>query len=380
MVGSILITIGMIFFFIFMFLYWLGSRRGIFIAMVVMILSLAFCVIHIVFIALAAIGLFVSWWIAVIVGCVLSFVILILGWLVIRDDIFYFETREESKTHRGYRKTLNMFDVLATPKGLMKREYDRKVMAKISYEQTHDKKVRMEVIQLRDWDTKEGQAQGRRVMDVFVTKMRGKEGPMFNKEPVSESVKYTIYSQDINLDDKLRLVKAHGFQVMDSGKERGLEYYDLELVGKPLFGIGPPTMGADKPKVDFEKDSGWKHGKDAKKDKDKKPDESPDRDESYDYDREREKERERKEKDRDAYEHERDRKRDRDRDEDVDDWSGRRRSQDRSRQRRREPEDRRPPRRREEDHSPDRWPIQQEDEPSPQKPKRRPPPPKIVAD
>jgi hypothetical protein len=271
----------------------------------------------------------------------------------------------------------------------MRREYDRKVMAKISYEQTHDKKVRMEVIQLRDWDTKIGQAQGRRIMDVFVTKMREKEGPMFNKEPVSESVKYTIYSQDINLDDKLRLVKAHGFQVMDSGKERGLEYYDLELVGKPLFGMGPPTMGADKPKADFEKGSGWKHGKDAKKDKDKEKEEGPDRDDSYDYDREREKERERKEKERDAYERDRERDRDkgrgrgrgdrRDRDEDVENWSGRRRGQERSRQRRSDKEDRRPPPRREEDHSPDRWPIQQEEAP-PEKPKKRPPPPKIVAD
>ncbi len=413
-IGSGLLAAGLLLFFVSILFYWLISRRGFLIPMVVVVLALAFSIIHIVLIVLSIIDLFISWWLVIIVGSILAYVLLLLSWLVLREDMFYFENREESKTHRGTRKTLNMFDVLSTPSGIFKRTYDRKVMAKISYEQTHDKKVRTEVIQLRDWDSPAGKAQGRRIMGVYVNKMSGKEGPMFNKVRVAESVKYTTYSSDTNLDDKLKLVKSFGFQVMESGKERGLDYYDLELVKRPLFGLGlGGSMGADKPKMDFEKGSGWKHGKDLKKDKEKikgpgAVPEKPDRDDSYDYEREREKEREAQEREaQQTRERERDqeverdharRRDDRGRDEEVEDWgrrrerqhergydersredSERRRRYDQERQRER---DRRPPPRREREErspAPDRWPIQKEEAP-PEKPKKRPPPPRIIKD
>jgi hypothetical protein len=258
----------------------------------------------------------------------------------------------------------------------------------------------MEVIQLRDWETTTGKAQGNRVMGAFISKMTGKEGALFNKEKVAESVKYSTYSSDTNLDDKLKLAKMYGFQVMESGKERGLDYYDLELVKKPLFGgLGAPGMGADKPKMDFEKDSGWKKGKDKKKDKGKiKDDATSERESDYDYERDRDRERAAKEREsRESRGRERDRDRDRYRDEepdeDVDDWSRDRRGRGRDRDRRDKgytrydrdrDRDRRPPKdeyRSDDYHTstPDRWPIQQEEAP-PEKPKKRPPPPKIVAD
>jgi hypothetical protein len=365
-VGSGLMLTAFILFFISIFLYWLTSRRGFLIALVAMFLSLAFCIIHIVFIALSLIE-FVDWWIAQVVGSVLLIVMLLISWLVLREDIFFFETRDESKTHRGWRRTLNMFDILSTPRGLMNREYDRKVMGKISYEQLHDKNVRMEVIQLREWDTVKGRAQGRRLMGVFVNKMRSKEGPMFNKEPVAESVKYSTYSSDTNLDDKLKLCKAFGFQIQDSGKERGLDYYDLELVQRPFLGLGTP-MGSRKKKKDYDKDSGYARDKDKEKDDEREHKydyeyeedrrrEKRERESRASYDRDRSRERERTDTRRD-----RDRHRDEEPDEDVEDWSSRSKSRgsDRDYDRGRDRDFRR--------------------EPEPEKTKKRPPPPKIIAD
>jgi hypothetical protein len=331
------------------------------------ILSLVFFILEIVFIVLSVLDI-MGWWLTAILGSVLLMVMLLLSWINLRNDIFYFETRDESKTHRGVRRTLNMFDVLRRPRGLFKREYDRKVMGKISYEQTHDKNVRMEVIQLRDWDTKSGKAQSRRLMGVYVGKMRGKEGPLFNKVKVAESVKYTTYSSDTNLDDKLKLCKAFGFKVQDSGKERGLDYFDLELVHRPFLGLGTP-MGSDKKGKDYDKDSGYKRDE---KDKDEgrehrydyeyeEEQRKKDRDSAYERDREMEREKE-KERERDRRRHERES------DRDVDDWSSSRRDRDRGRDR-----DRYDDRRREPEH-------EREREPAPEKSKKRPPPPKIVRD
>ena len=416
-VGSALIITGLILFFISFLIYWLTTRRGFLIAMVTMILSLVFFIISLVFFVLAYIDLFVSWWVTLIVSSILLGIILLIGWMVLKDDIFYFETREESQTHRGYRKTLNMFDILSTPRGLMKRDYDRKVMAKISYEKTHDKKVRMEVIQLREWDTLPGRAQGRRIMGVFVTKMRGKEGAMFNKVPVAESVKFSTYSSDTNLNDKLDLCRAFGFEVVDSGKERGLDYYDLDLVHKPFLGLGKP-MGSMKPKKDYEVESGYK------RDKEKKGEPDSDRDHRYDYDHDREQRQKDRERDsrtsresdgdrgrdrdrggrrdrdrdrgRDRDRHDRDRDRDRDRgrdrrDDRTEDWSrDRDRDRDRDKGRRREPErrpepepERRSQRKRDDDRAPARWPAaepvpEDDHEPEPEKSKKRPQPPRIV--
>ncbi len=406
-VGSGLIITALILFFISILLYWLTSRRGFLIALVTVILALAFCVIHIVFIVLSAIE-FIDWWIATTVGAVLLTVMLFVSWLVLREDIFYFETRDESQTQRGWRRTLNMFDILSTPRGLFKREYDRKVMGKISYEHMHDKNIRMEVIQLREWNTNRGRAQGRRLMGVYVNKMRSKEGPMFQKDRVAKSVKYTTYSSDTNLDDKLELCKAFGFEIYDSGRERGLDYYDLDLVHKPLFGLGTP-MGSEKKKKDYDKDSGYARdkGKDEKE-----------REHRYDYEHEEERRREKREREeKAAYErqHEKDRERERDRDRaryydedrdrEYDDWSRRDRERVRpheregasDRDRRRDYErsrdyDRDRSRRRERDYddtAPARWPAA---EPSheharpsarktePDKTKKRPPPPRIIAD
>ena len=377
-VGSGLILAALIIYFISILFYWLGSRRGIFIALVTVILTLVFMILQIVFIVLAVIFI-IPWSIPVILGCVLMVVSLLLTWIILREDLFYFETREESKTHRGSRMTFNMFDILSTARGLFKRDYDRKVMGKISYEKTHDKKVRMEVISLRAWDTVPGRSQGKRLMGVYVGKMRSKEGPPFNKEPVAEAVKYTIYSSDVNLDDKLKLCRSFGFEVVDSGKERGLEFFDLELVHKPFLGLGAPAMGPVKKKIDYDKESGYK--------KDSKKDAEADRDHQYDYEHDDKRRREEEERKRDA-DYERDRERDRRRsrerepDEDLEDWGSSDRSRDddgyygsgyedddrtrdRRRARGREREATRPPPKR---------------EPPAEKPKKRPPPPRIVKD
>jgi hypothetical protein len=364
--ASEIILIGLIIYFISILLYWLTSRRGIFFALVVMILSLVFMILQIIFIVLSAIE-FMPWWLSAVLGSILIVLILILCWLMLREDIFYFEIREESKTHRGYRKTMNMFDILGTPRGLFKRDYDRKVMGKISYEETHDKKVRMEVISVRDWSLAPGRNQGRRLMGVFTKKMRSKEGPPFNKEPVAEAVKYTIYSSDVNLDDKISLCKAFGFEVQDSGRERGLDYFDLELVHRPFLGLGKP-MGSTKKKKDYDKESGYAKDSDSEKD--------ADREHRYDYERDREREREEerrreredldrqrereRERERDRY---RDRGRDKEPEDDLEDWSRPKRDRDRGRGRNRG-------RARERDR--DRAP--------PEKPKKRPPPPRIVSD
>lgn len=396
-VGTGLVVTGFILLFISAFLYWLTSRRGFLIALVTVILALAFCIINIVFVVLSLID-FVNWWVTLVIGTVLLTIMLLISWNVLRDDIFYFETREESKTHRGYRRTFNMFDILSTPHGVLKRDYDRKVMGKISYEHMMDKNVRMEVIQLREWDTLRGKTQGRRLMGVYVKKMRSKEGPLFQKESVAKSVKYTTYSSDTNLDDKLKLCQAFGFAIQDSGKERGLEYYDLELVHKPFLGLGTP-MGAGKIKKDYDKDSGYARDKDKEKDED--------REHRYDYEHEEEKRKERRERESKAA-YEKDRERDRRRyeeehDEDAEDWSSKDRGEDRDRDRGRARRDRgrddrpRDKRQREDDYeanrAPERWPPREKDdrrerpparrrepEHDPEKPKKRPPPPKIVAD
>jgi hypothetical protein len=383
-VGTWIIIAAMIIYFISILIYWLSSRRGYFIALVTMILSLVFFIIALVFAILATLDFFINWSIAFIIGMILAAVLLLLSWVILRDDLFYFEFREESKTHRGSRNSLNMFDVLSIPRGLMKREYDRKVMAKVSYEKTQDKKVRMEVISLRSWDNIAGRNQGRRLMGVFTNHMRGKEGPPFKKEPVASSVKYTIYSSDTNLDDKLKLTKSFGFDVTDSGRERGLDYFDLELVHKPFLGLGSP-MGSQKPKKDYDKDSGYARDKDKEKEKD--------REHRYDYEHEEEQRREERRRDEQAaYQHEQERRsssrsrhdeepeedledwgavdspkkrdRDRDRDRDYDRDRDRARERDRDRQYERDREHRREP--------------EPESEPEPEKPKKRPPPPKII--
>lgn len=356
-VGSGLILTASILFFISILLYWLTSRRGFLIALVTVILALVFFIILIVLVALSSIDFFISWSVSLILGCVLSAVLLLISWLILRDDIFYFEFREESSTHRGWRKTMNMFDIFSTARGLFKRDYDPKVMGKISYEQTHDKKVRMEVISLRDWKTKAGKSQSRRLMGVFVSKMRSKEGPLMDKKPVAEAVNYTVYSSDVNLDDKLSLSKAFGFEVQDSGRERGLDFFDLELIHRPFLGLGTP-MGAQKKKKDYDKDSGY--ARDAEKDKDRE------REHKYDYEHEEERKKERREREsRAAYERDRDRDRRRERyeepDEDLEDWDA---YGGRGRGREREPPRERSKRR----------------EPPPEKPKSRPPPPRIVND
>ncbi len=349
-----LISTALIIYFISIFIYWLTSRRGFLIALVTVILSLVFFILQIIFIVLAVFE-FIDWWLTVVIGSVFLAILLFISWAVLRGDIFYFETRDESQTHRGWRRTLNMFDIISIPHGLLKRDHDRKVMGKISYEQTQDKKVRMEVIQIRDWESLSGRTQGRRLMGVYVSKMRGKEGPPFNKHRVAKSVKYTIYSSDTNLDDKLELSKAFGFVVQDSGKERGLDYYDLELVHRPFLGLGTP-MGSDK-KKDYDKDSGY--ARDSDKDKDRE------REHRYDYEHERE--RHRKEEEREskaAYERDRERERSRDRysepDEDLEDWD----AADRGRHRERSHE-----------HE-----TRETRETKTEKPKKRPPPPKIVGD
>jgi hypothetical protein len=358
--AAIIILVAFILFFIFLLIYWLTSRRGYFVAMVAVILTLVCMILHIVFMILAAI-IIIPWWISTIFGYLFFLVLLYLTWMILREDLFYFELREESKTHRGWRKTFNMFDVLSTPRGLLKRDYDRKVMGKISFEQTHDKNVRMEVISLREWDTVKGRNQGRRLMGVYVSKMRSKEGPPFNKEPVAENVNYTIYSSDVNLDDKLKLCKSFGFDIKDSGRERGLDYYDLELVHRPFLGLGTP-MGSTKKKKDYDKESGYARDKDKGSGKDGDMDEDRERDHRYDYDHDRKRKREEEDRrSRAAYEEDRDRYRESDRDradrkpdKDLDDWSSRDRQRDREGDR---------------DRS---------SSPPPQKSKKRPPPPKII--
>ena len=400
-VGTWIMIAAMIIFFISILIYWLSSRRGYFIALVAMILSLVFFIIALVFAILATLDFFINWPIAFIIGMILTGILLLLSWVILRDDLFYFEFREESKTHRGSRNSLNMFDVLSIPRGLMKREYDRKVMAKVSYEKTHDKKVRMEVISLRSWDTVAGRNQGRRIMGVFTNHMRGKEGPPFKKEPVATSVKYTIYSSDTNLDDKLKLSKSFGFEVVDSGRERGLDYFDLDLVHKPFLGLGSP-MGSQKPKKDYDKDSGYARDKDKEKEKD--------REHRYDYEHEEEQRREERRRDEQAaYQHEDERRsrsrsgRDEEPDEEMEDWGAvdrpRERDRDRGydrdrdrdrdqarererereryyeREREREREEQMRASRREREHERRHEP---EPEPEPEKPKKRPPPPKII--
>jgi len=392
-VGTWIIIAALIIFFISILIYWLSSRRGYFIALVTVILSLVFFILALVFTILATLNFFINWSIAFIIGMILTAVLLLLSWVILRHDLFYFEFREESKTHRGSRNSLNMFDVLSIPRGLMKREYDRKVMAKVSYEKTHDKKVRMEVISLRSWDTVAGRNQGRRLMGVFTNKMRSKEGPPFKKEPVATSVKYTIYSSDTNLDDKLKLSKSFGFEVTDSGRERGLDFFDLELVHKPFLGLGSP-MGSQKPKKDYDKESGYARDKDKEKEKD--------REHRYDYEHEEDQRREeRRREEQAAYQHEeesksrrrhddepeedledwgavdRSRKRDRDRDYDRDRDRAREREHERERyyERERERERREGAQARERDR---RREPEPEPEPEPEKPKKRPPPPKII--
>jgi hypothetical protein len=363
--AALILLVAYIIFFIFLLFYWLTSRRGIFIALVAVILSLLCMILHIVFLVLAFI-IIIPWWLTTGLGSLLLLILLYIVWIILREDLFYFELREESKTHRGSRKTYNMFDILSTPRGLFRRDYDRKVMGKISFEQTLDKNVRMEVISLREWDTIAGRNQGRRLMGVYVNKMRTGEGPPFNKEPMAKNVKYTIYSSDVNLDDKLKLCKAFGFEVSDSGRERGLDYFDLELVHRPFLGLGTP-MGSPKKKKDYDKESGY--SKDEEKESDRE------REHRYDY--ERDEERRREEEDRRAkagYQHDsrdrrRDRAREREPDEDLDDWSARdrrRRDTDRERDRDR--------------YGPERGERPERSEPPPEKPKKRPPPPRIISD
>jgi hypothetical protein len=262
-----------------------------------------------------------------------------------------------------------MFDILSTPRGLFKRDYDRKVMGKISYEHTHDKKVRMEVISLRDWDTAPGRSQGRRLMGVFVKKMRSKEGPPFNKESVASGVKYTIYSSDVNLDDKMKLCKSFGFEVEESGRERGLDFYDLELVHRPFLGLGTP-MGSPKKKKDYDKESGY--ARDSKK-------EDRERDHRYDYEHEREAQRKEEDRRKRAdYERDREQRREPEPDEKLEDWG----RGDRARDRRRGPVDRT----RDDSYNGSGYDDDAHAEPKrkretpPDKTKKRPPPPKIVKD
>ncbi len=363
-VGSGLLLTSMILFFISILLYWLTSRRGFFTTLVTVILSLVFFILMIVFVILSIIDFFISWWVTIIIGSILTMILLLMSWVILRDDLFYFETREESQTHRGWRKTFNMFDIFSIPRGLLKREYDRKVMGKISFEQMHDKNMRMEVISLRDWETLPGQSQGRRLMGEYVKKMRSKEGPPFNKEPVAKSVKFTIYSSDVNLEDKLNLCRAFGFKVQESGRERGLDYYELELVHRPFLGLGTP-MGSPKKKKDYDKESGYA------RDKDKERDEDHEHRYDYEYDRERRHEKRERES-KAAYERDRERERERERyrdeepEEDLEDWDsldrGRGRGRRRERERYYEPS------------------CRERHEPPPEKPKKKPPPPRIVSD
>ncbi len=362
-VSAGLLLAALIIFFISILLYWLTEKRGELIALVVVILSLVFFVIMTVFVILSAIQ-FIGWWITAAIGGVLTVVMLLASWPVLRNDTFYFETRGESQTTRGWRRSLNMFEIKSRPRGLIEREYLRKVVVKISYEQMQDKTVQMEVVQLRDWETRTGRAQGRLAMNVFVNKMRGKEGPLFNKEPVAKALKYSLYGSDAHFDDKLELCKANGFQVEDSGRERGLDYYDLELVHRPFLGLGSP-MGSEKKK--------------RYQDKEKEREAGP----RYDYEYEEEQERHKHERGR-----ERGRGRNRERyaqdeepepavDEDndideadsgyVEDWS----AQDRRLRRRRQEREQEPERLREPEPKP-------KPKHEPEKPKKRPPPPKIV--
>lgn len=365
--SGLLISIFIIFF-ISILLYWLTSRRGILIALITVILTLVFMILQIVFLVLAIV-LIIPWWVPSVLGSLLMFVLLLITWIILRHDLFYFETREESKTHRGARMTFNMFDILSTPRGLFKRDYDRKVMGKISYEHTHDKKVRMEVISLRDWDTAPGRSQSRRLMGVYVNKMRSKEGPPFNKEPVASGVKYTIYSSDVNLDDKMKLCKSFGFEVGESGRERGLDFYDLELIHRPFLGLGTP-MGSPKKKKDYDKDSGY--ARDSKK-------EDRERDHRYDYEHEREAKRKEEDRRKRAdFERDREQRREREPDEKLEDWG----RGDRARDRRRGSEDRT----RDDSYygsgydDDARVEPKRKREPPPEKTKKRPPPPKIVKD
>ncbi|WP_455392695.1 hypothetical protein [[Eubacterium] cellulosolvens] len=374
-VGAGLVLTALILYFIAILIYWLTSRRGFLIALVTVILSLVFFIIMIVFVVLSSINFLADWWITLIIGSVLLSLLLLITWMVLRDDIFYFQTRDESKTHRGWRKSMNMFDLLSTPRGLFKRDYDPKVMGKISYEETHDKNVRMEVISLRDWESLPGKSQGRRLMGVFVKKMRSKEGPPFNKEPVAKGVKYSIYSSDIKVKDKLDLSRAFGFEVKESGKERGLDYYDLELVHKPFLGLGTP-MGSPTKKKDYDKDSGYARDSDKEKDRE--------REHRYDYEHERKREEEDR-RARSDYEREsrRERGREREPDEDLEDWGGY--DKDRGRRKPREDsyygsgyDDDKERGRSKREPSHERRPAPERKEPPPEKPKKRPPPPKIV--